>query len=208
MPASTDNPASRNARLALVCVGVFVVMVGAAFAAVPFYRAFCQATGFNGAVRRASNITPVNQISAKTVVVRFDTNVNGVDWRFEPVQARQTVHLGESKLAFFRATNLSDRAITGRALFNVLPESAGPYFSKLECFCFKNQTLAPGQTAEFPVVYTVDPRYAEDRDTRGQTEITLSYTFFPATSGPGSTKQAQRAAPAASALGGSAQAAL
>jgi len=201
------NTARSNARLALVCVAVFVAMVGAAFAAVPFYRAFCQATGFNGAVRRASGVAP-GAISTKTVVVRFDTNVNGVDWRFQPMQARQTVHFGESKLAFFRATNLSDRVVTGRALFNVLPESAGPYFSKLECFCFKNQTLAPGQTAEFPVVYTVDHRYAEDRDTRGQTEITLSYTFFPAASGPGSTKQARRAAPAASALGGRAQAAL
>jgi cytochrome c oxidase assembly protein Cox11 len=90
------------------------------------------------------------------------------------------VHFGENKLAFFRATNLGSRPITGRALFNVLPEAAGPYFSKLECFCFKNQTLAPGQSAEFPVVYTVDHRYAEDRDTRDQTEITLSYTFFPA----------------------------
>src|ERR1700722_13292886 len=176
MPAPSD-PSRRNARVALICAGVFVAMVGAAFAAVPFYRAFCQATGFNGAVRRASATGPAT-VSDKTVVVRFDTNVNGIDWRFEPEQASQTVHLGENKLAFFRATNLSGRTLTGRALFNVLPETAGPYFSKLECFCFKNQTLAPGQSAEFPVVYTVDHRYAEDRDTRDQTEITLSYTFF------------------------------
>ena len=174
----TTDPSRRNARVALICAGVFVVMVGAAFAAVPLYRTFCQATGFNGAVRRASNAQA--PISGKTVVVRFDTNVNGIDWRFEPEQASQTVHFGENKLAFFRATNISGRTLTGRAAFNVLPEAAGPYFSKLECFCFKNQTLAPGQTAEFPVVYTVDHRYAEDRDTRDQAEITLSYTFFPA----------------------------
>ncbi len=188
MSRPTD-PARRNARLALICVGVSVVMVGAAFAAVPFYRAFCQATGFNGTVRRASAVAE-GPVSAKTVVVRFDTNVNGIDWRFEPMQASQTVHLGENKLAFFRATNLSDKPLTGRALFNVLPESAGPYFSKLECFCFKNQTLAPGQSAEFPVVYTVDHRYAQDRDTRDQAEITLSYTFFPAADA-GAARQAK-----------------
>jgi cytochrome c oxidase assembly protein subunit 11 len=183
MSRPTD-PSGRNARVALICVGVFVAMVGAAFAAVPFYRAFCQATGFNGAVRRASATGP-GPVSARTVVVRFDTNVNGIEWRFEPEQASQTVHFGENKLAFFRATNLSGRTLTGRALFNVLPEAAGPYFSKLECFCFKNQTLAPGQSAEFPVVYTVDHRYAQDRDTRDQAEITLSYTFFPAAGGAG-----------------------
>ena len=188
MPPPTD-PSRRNARLALICVGVSAAMVGAAFAAVPFYRAFCQATGFNGAVRRASAAGP-SAVSAKTVVVRFDTNVNGIDWRFEPEQASQTVHLGENKLAFFRATNLSGKTLTGRALFNVLPEAAGPYFSKLECFCFKNQTLAPGQSAEFPVVYTVDHRYAQDRDTRDQAEITLSYTFFPAAEA-GAARQAK-----------------
>jgi len=161
---------------------VFVGMVGAAFAAVPFYRAFCQATGFNGAVRRASAASTL--VSDKTVTVRFDTNVDGIPWRFEPDQASQTVHLGANTLAFFRATNTSDRTLTGRALYNVVPEAAGPYFSKLECFCFKNQTLKPGESAEFPVVYTVDPRYAADRDTRGQSEITLSYTFFPAVVGP------------------------
>jgi cytochrome c oxidase assembly protein subunit 11 len=196
MSRPTD-PSRRNARVALICVGVSVVMVGAAFAAVPFYRAFCQATGFNGAVRRAS-ATSSGTVSAKTVVVRFDTNVNGIDWRFEPEQARQTVHLGENKLAFFRATNLSGKTLTGRALFNVLPESAGPYFSKLECFCFKNQTLAPGQSAEFPVVYTVDHRYAQDRDTRDQAEITLSYTFFPAADA-GAARQAKAAAQPAAA---------
>jgi cytochrome c oxidase assembly protein subunit 11 len=169
-----------NARVALVCAAIFVTMVGAAFASVPFYRAFCQATGFNGAVKRAVEKAPV-AISSRTITVRFDTNVRrGLTWKFEPDQSSQTVHLGENKLAFFRAKNIGDKAVTGRALFNVLPESAGPYFSKLECFCFKDQTLKPGESAEFPVVYTVDPRFAKDRDTRTQDEITLSYTFFPA----------------------------
>jgi cytochrome c oxidase assembly protein subunit 11 len=172
-----------NARVALICAAVFVAMVGAAFAAVPFYRAFCQATGFNGAVKRAAP-NASGPISSRTVTVRFDTNVRrGLPWKFEPEQASQQVHLGENKLAFFRATNIGDKPVTGRALYNVLPESAGPYFSKLECFCFKNQTLKPGESAEFPVVYVVDPRFAKDPDTRTQGEITLSYTFFPAVAG-------------------------
>jgi cytochrome c oxidase assembly protein subunit 11 len=124
--------------------------------------------------------------------VRFDTNVHGLSWRFEPAQGEQTARLGESTLAFFRATNTGPVAVTGRALYNVLPEWAGAYFSKLECFCFKDQTIAPGETVEFPVVYFVDPRYAADPDRREKGEITLSYTFFPAadakapTSGPAS----------------------
>jgi len=205
--SSITDPASRNGRLALACVGVFVLMVGAAFAAVPFYRAFCQATGFNGAVRRATTAT-VGAPSADTIVVRFDTNVNNIGWRFEPVQPRQTVHFGENKLAFFRATNIGPRPQTGRAIYNVLPEAAGPYFSKLECFCFKNQTLAPGQTVEFPVVYTVDHRYADDPDTKGQGEITLSYTFFPAVGGVAAGKPLASASGAASPLGGQAGARL
>ena len=168
----------RNVGLALGLAAVFVAMVGLAFAAVPFYRAFCQATGFNGTVRRASYAP--GEVSGTSVTVSFDTNVRGLSWSFTPVQRSQTVRLGESKLAFFRATNTGPTAVTGRALFNVTPESAGPYFSKLECFCFKNQTLAPHQTAEFPVVYYVDSRFGQNDDTKGVEEITLSYTFYPA----------------------------
>jgi cytochrome c oxidase assembly protein subunit 11 len=171
-----------NARMALICSGVVVAMVGLAFASVPFYRAFCQATGFNGAVRRAS-FAP-GQVSSQTVTVSFDTNVRSLSWRFTPEQRSQDVRLGEQKLAFFRATNTGPTAVTGRALYNVTPEAAGPYFSKLECFCFKNQTIKPGQTVEFPVVYYVDPRYAADKDAVAAGPITLSYTFFPAVAGP------------------------
>jgi cytochrome c oxidase assembly protein subunit 11 len=205
MAPRPSSAGARNARLALICGAVFVTMVGAAFAAVPLYRAFCQATGFNGAARRA-RVAPT-AISDKTVVVRFDTNVRGLPWRFAPEQDRQSIRLGETKLAFFRATNTGQTAVTGRALYNVLPESAGPYFSKLECFCFKNQTLQPGESVEFPVVYFVDPRYGADRDTRGQQEITLSYTFFPAVTGPRLASQ-DRAVGASSPLGGEARAGL
>jgi cytochrome c oxidase assembly protein subunit 11 len=170
--------AARNRRLAVICGAIFVAMVGAAFAAVPLYRAFCQATGFAGTVRRAYR--PPAQISSRTVLVAFDTNVRGLDWRFTPVVRSQVARLGDSKLAFFRVTNDSDAPLTGRAVYNVTPESAGGYFAKLECFCFKNQTLAPHQTAEFPVVYYVDPRFGRDDDTRGIQQITLSYTFYPA----------------------------
>lgn len=185
MPQRPSDLARRNTRLALACAAVFLVMVGAAFAAVPFYRAFCQATGFNGAVKRV--YAARGAISDKTVDVRFDTNVHGLSWRFVPVQTDQRVRLGAYTLAFFKATNTGERAATGRAIYNVLPEWAGAYFSKLECFCFKNQTITPGQTVDFPVVYTVDPRYANDADKREAGQITLSYTFLPAADSAGPT---------------------
>jgi len=176
--ASDPHLASRNARLALVCLTIFALMVGVAFAAVPLYRVFCQATGFNGTVRRAA--TAPTTVAAGTVVVAFDTNVRGLAWQFTPNVPSQQVRPGATNLAFFKVTNTSDQPLTGRAVYNVTPESAGAYFSKLECFCFKNQTLAPHQTAEFPVVYFVDPRFGQNDDTRGIEQITLSYTFYPA----------------------------
>jgi cytochrome c oxidase assembly protein subunit 11 len=176
--ASDPHLASRNARLALVCLTIFALMVGVAFAAVPLYRVFCQATGFNGTVRRAA--TAPTTVAAGTVVVAFDTNVRGLAWQFTPNVPSQQVRPGATNLAYFKVTNTSDQPLTGRAVYNVTPESAGAYFSKLECFCFKNQTLAPHQTAEFPVVYFVDPRFGQNDDTRGIEQITLSYTFYPA----------------------------
>ncbi len=200
-PPQAERRAQANRTVVLICAGFLAVMLGLVAEAPQFYRAFCAATGFNGAVKRAT-FTP-GRVSAQTVVVKFDTNVNGVPWAFKPEQASQTVHLGASNLAFFRATNTSDHTVTARALFNVVPEAAGQYFSKLECFCFSDQTLAPGQTAEFPVVYFVDPRYGQDRDTRYEPDITLSYTFFPATDAP-KTASADTSAP----LGGKAKARL
>jgi cytochrome c oxidase assembly protein subunit 11 len=176
--ASDPHLAARNARLALVCLAIFAVMVGVAFAAAPLYRAFCQATGFNGTVRRAA--TAPTTLAAGAVVVAFDTNVRGLAWQFTPNVPSQQVRPGATNLAFFKVTNTSDQPLTGRAVYNVTPESAGAYFSKLECFCFKNQTLAPHQTAEFPVVYYVDPRFGQNDDTKGIEQITLSYTFYPA----------------------------
>jgi cytochrome c oxidase assembly protein subunit 11 len=112
--------------------------------------------------------------------VRFDANVGaGLPWRFEPVERMQHVKIGENVLAFYRATNTSDRPVRGMATFNVLPEQSAPFFNKLECFCFKEQVLQPGETVEMPVSFFVDPQIASDKDARGVSIITLSYTFYP-----------------------------
>ena len=164
-------------RTALICAAVVAGMGGAAFAAVPLYRAFCQATGFDGTVRRADK-APEAALD-RTVEVRFDGNVRGLAWDFRPEQVAQTVRIGETTMAFFKATNTSDRPVTGTSTFNVVPEAAGAHFRKIECFCFQEQTIQPGETVEFPVVYFVDPELVTDPDARRIDEITLSYTFFP-----------------------------
>lgn len=182
-------------------------MVGAAFASVPLYRAFCQVTGFDGTVRRA-DVAP-SQVLNKSVDVRFDANVNGLPWAFKAEQVSQTVKIGDTGLAFFKVTNHSDKPITGRAVYNVVPEQAGRYFQKLECFCFTDQTLQPGQSMDFPVVYFVDPRFESDFETRNATEITLSYTFYPSTKGqPDATRADATRVNGATPLGGPAKARL
>ena len=174
--SSTDR-SRRNVRIAVACAVVFVAMVGAAFAAVPAYKAFCQLTGFDGATRRAE--TAASQVLDKTVVVRFDANVRDVPWKFTAEQTSQTVKIGETKIAFFKVTNTSDKPITARATYNVVPEQAGAYFQKLQCFCFDEQVIRPGETRAFPVQYFVAPEIATDREANGVREITLSYTFYP-----------------------------
>lgn len=168
---------NKNARVALICVGGLAFMTGAAFAAVPLYQLFCQVTGFNGTVMRAD--AAPDTVLDQTVRIRFDTNVRGLPWEFEAEQTRQTVHIGDTGIAYFRVTNTSDRPISGTAAYNVVPEHAGPYFQKLECFCFDPQELQPGQTVEFPIQYFVAPEMATDREARGVRDITLSYTFYP-----------------------------
>ncbi|HEX3888953.1 MAG TPA: cytochrome c oxidase assembly protein [Phenylobacterium sp.] len=181
-PARSKRPLDpqlrRNRNVALVCTVVFLGMVGAAFAAVPAYRAFCQVTGYGGTIRRAT-VAP-DKVLGQTITVGFDTNVRGLPWDFVPEQTSQTMKIGETKLAFFKVTNRADHAITARALYNVAPQQAGAYFHKLQCFCFSDQTVGAGQTVEMPVLYFVDPKYVDDINTRGQYALTLSYTFFPA----------------------------
>jgi cytochrome c oxidase assembly protein subunit 11 len=168
----------RHRKLAAACVALVVGMVGAAYAAVPLYRLFCQVTGFDGTPRIATK-APATVLD-KTVVVRFDANVTpGLPWRFEPVQQTMEVKIGETNLAFYRATNTSDHPVRGTAIYNVLPEIVAAYFNKLACFCFTEQLLEPGQSIEFPVSFFVDPAIVNDRDARGVSHITLSYTFNP-----------------------------
>jgi len=197
----------RNRRVGVICALGFAAMVGAAYASVPLYKAFCQVTGYDGTVRKA-DVAPT-QVLGKTLNIRFDANVRDLPWDFAALQTTQTVKIGETKVAVFRVTNHSDKAITGRAVFNVTPEQAGAYFEKLSCFCFTDQTIQAGQTVEMPVLYFVDPKYADDPDTKGKGEVTLSYTFYPAVDAkPAATTAKASAAKPASGLGGPAAAGL
>jgi cytochrome c oxidase assembly protein subunit 11 len=173
--------ADRNARTGLRLALLVLAMVGLAFASVPLYRAFCQVTGFAGTTQRAEKAPGA---VAGEIGVRFDANVDSkLPWRFEPMQETVRVHPGEKTTIYYRATNLTARATTGQAIFNVTPEETGPFFNKIACFCFNEQTLKPGESAVMPVVFFVDPRIRDDEDTRSIDEITLSYTFYPVESG-------------------------
>jgi cytochrome c oxidase assembly protein subunit 11 len=172
----SDPVRRRNVRVALIAGSAFFGMIGAAYASVPLYRMFCQLTGLDGTVRRAD--AAPGQVLDKTIVVRFDANTRDVPWKFTAEQTSQTVKIGETKIAFFKVTNNSDKPVTARATYNVVPEQAGAYFQKLQCFCFTDQTIAAGATVEMPVLYFIDPKYASDINTKGKTEVTLSYTFF------------------------------
>jgi cytochrome c oxidase assembly protein subunit 11 len=199
LPVATSNPRlSAKGRTALISAVVVCAMTGAAFAAVPLYKRFCQATGFDGTVMKAEK-APTSAID-RTLQIRFDTNVQGLPWDFRADQSTQTVQIGKTGLAFFHVTNRSAKAVTGHAAYNVVPEGAAKYFQKLECFCFTDQTLQPGQSMDFPVVYFVDPKFASDPDTKDGQDVTLSYTFFPVGTSAPATKSAS-AAPAKPALG-------
>ncbi len=167
----------RGVRIALACAATAVFMTGAAFAAVPLYKAFCQATGFGGSIPRAK-LAPA-KATDQDLTVYFDTNVRGLPWSFKALQRSQTVKVGGTNIAFFKVVNNSDQAITGRAAYNVSPETAGWHVRKLQCFCFNAETLQPHQEAEWPVIYFVTPDFATDPEMKGYTDITLSYTFVP-----------------------------
>ena len=169
--------ARKNARTARLMALLVVGMLALAFASVPLYRAFCQLTGFDGTPLRAEKAPGA---VAGQIGVRFDANINAdLPWKFEPVQETVRIAPGARTQILYRATNLTARTTTGQAVFNVSPEIAGPYFSKIECFCFTEQTLKPGQSVDMPVVFFVDPKIRDDENTRNIDEITLSYTFYP-----------------------------
>ncbi len=168
---------SPNARTSLTLAVVAVAMLGAAFASKPLYDAFCRATGYGGTTQRAQ--AAPGETLERTVTVRFDANAaTGAPVEFAPVQRAQSVRLGETGLAFFRVANPTDEPVTVVATFNVTPFKAGPYFKKVECFCFTEQRLEPGEAVEMPVTYYVDPALAAERRLDDVSTITLSYTFF------------------------------
>jgi len=177
--ATVPAPPNRNRRVALMALAGALAMLGLGFAAVPLYRMFCQVTGFQGTTQRVSEAEAAGiKVSPVTISVRFDANVDSdLPWDFKPAQVTQTVHLGARTLAVYTAKNLSDRPITGRASFNVSPDDAGKFFNKIQCFCFTEQTLQPGQEVRMPVTYYVDPAIVDDADGKDIKQITLSYVF-------------------------------
>lgn len=176
---------SRNDTVLLSCVAGVVLMTGLSFAAVPLYDLFCRATGYGGTPSRADAAPTEAQASTRTMTVRFDSNVApALGWSFQPVVRTMKVKIGENRLAFFRAKNEEGVPVVGHATFNVEPENAAIYFAKIQCFCFSEQRLEPGQTVEMPVSFFIDPAILEDREARNVTEITLSYTFYPSVKQP------------------------
>jgi cytochrome c oxidase assembly protein subunit 11 len=175
-------PASRLGRdavVAAICGLVVVLMVGASYAAVPLYNWFCRATGFNGTTQVATS-APSAAPLARKIAVRFDSNVaGGLPWKFEPEQTEIEIQIGQVVTVYYTVTNQSARTTTGQAAYNVAPLTVGSYFEKINCFCFTEQTMAPGEKREMPVVFYVDPSIVNDNDNDGLNTITLSYTFYP-----------------------------
>jgi cytochrome c oxidase assembly protein subunit 11 len=179
-----NEPSKRHATVGFALAALVAGMVGLSFAAVPLYRMFCQATGYDGTPQRAEK--GADRVLDRTIRIRFDGNVaSGLPWTFKPEQQTMDVKIGETALAFFKAVNTADTEVTGRATFNVSPERAGAYFDKIQCFCFNQQTLKARQTVDMPVTFFVDPKIVEDDDTKNISEITLSYTFYRAAKDPG-----------------------
>lgn len=180
MGATTEGGGTRsNKRVAFIALSMAVGMLGLGFASVPLYRIFCQATGYDGTTRRVDETQAATvQVTDKTMSIRFDANVErGMPWEFKPLQRTDTVTIGERDMALFWAKNDSDKVITGTASFNVEPEQAARYFNKIQCFCFTEQTLQPGEAVKMPVIYYVDPGILNDPDNKDVQQITLSYTF-------------------------------
>jgi cytochrome c oxidase assembly protein subunit 11 len=187
-PPPTGNPKiklrlGRDTTVAALCGLLVAVMVGASYAAVPFYNWFCRATGFNGTTQVATS-APTGAPLQRKVAVRFDSNVaGGLPWKFEPEQTEIEVKIGEVVTVYYTVTNQSARTTIGQAAYNVAPLTVGAYFEKINCFCFTEQTMAPGEKREMPVVFYVDPAIAADSENDGLNTITLSYTFYPVRDG-------------------------
>ncbi len=177
----TTAPLPRTGRTAFFLVLGICFMTGLAWASVPLYRMFCQATGLNGTTQRGTEAP--GAVDGK-MRIDFDTNVSAkLPWKFAPENPSETVDIGARDMVFFTATNTSTKPVTGTATFNVTPAQAGKYFTKIQCFCFTQQTLQPGETARMPVIFFVDPKIMADDDAKDIRTITLSYTFYPVDSG-------------------------
>jgi cytochrome c oxidase assembly protein subunit 11 len=173
-----ESSSRSNRRVVFSCLAAIGVMTAITAVSPKLYTMFCQVTGYGGTTQRTEE--NAGKVLDRTITVRFDGNVaSHLPWTFEPDVTTMNVKIGETNLAFFRATNNSDKAVTGQAAFNVAPQTMGLYFKKIECFCFTEQTLQPHQTVEMPVSFFVDPKMVEDRDTERLSTVTLSYVFFP-----------------------------
>jgi cytochrome c oxidase assembly protein subunit 11 len=192
-------PASKgHGAVAAICALLVLSMAGLSFAAVPLYRLYCQVTGYQGTTQKAERASDV--VLDRVVKVRFDANTAAeLPWTFEPMQSSLEVKVGENTLAFYKATNNSDKATTGTAVFNVTPDAVGSHFNKVQCFCFTEQRLEPGQSIEMAVSFFVDPAFATDEETKNLSELTLSYAFYPVIA---PKKKEGQAATASSSKGG------
>ncbi len=173
----------KNTKTLLVILSVVAAMICLAFASVPLYRLFCQVTGFGGTTMRADAPPPTGEILDRAITVKFNADTApSLPWTFKPDQHEITVKVGQQGLVSYLAKNKLQKPTTGTAVYNVAPAKAGKYFHKVQCFCFDEQTLTPGQEMHMPVVFYVDPSIAKDRNLDDVKSITLSYTFFPAES--------------------------
>ena len=167
-----------NGTVVAVCMTFVVAMAGMAYAAVPLYEMFCKVTGYGGTTQRVEQMSET--ILDRTMKVRFDANTgHGLPWQFKPVQREVELKIGETVQIRYTAKNMSSQPVTGQATFNVTPQSAGAYFNKVQCFCFTETTLQPGEEMEMPVVFFIDPAIVEPLETKNINTITLSYTFYP-----------------------------
>lgn len=176
-PDKSNHKQRANLLVAGSCVAFFAGMIGMAYAAVPLYALFCQVTGYGGTTQRVEQYS--DRILDKKIAIRFDANTNGVPWDFQPVQREVSIRIGETTTISYKAKNIAGTASSGKATFNVTPELAGAYFNKVECFCFTDTTLQPGETLDMPVVFYIDPAIVDVPELKHMKTITLSYTFFP-----------------------------
>lgn len=178
-PSTNDQKTAKsNKVVAAICLAFIGGMVGMSYAAVPLYSMFCKVTGYGGTTQRVEQYS--DRVLDRKVTIRFDANTSGgLAWKFRPVARDMTIKIGETAQAHYTATNISDKPTYGRATFNVTPDLAGAYFNKVECFCFTDTTLKPGETLDMPVVFYVDPDIVNVPELKDVKTITLSYTFFP-----------------------------